>query len=82
MSQPQARIRASKFTLGGALAVLVGAVMAVVFALQPWRECPEDDVAAGCVALPQDTAGIILGLVILVGGLVLLFVGARRRQQA
>lgn len=69
------------YTLGGATAVIAGVVMAVVFALQPWRECPEDDVAAGCVALPQDTAGMMLGLVILGGGLVLLFVGARRRRQ-
>lgn len=82
MSQSQVKIRASKYALGGALAVLVGAVMAVVFALQPWRECPEDDVAAGCAALPQDTAGMIVGLVILLGGLVLLFVSARRRRQA
>lgn len=82
MSQAQAKIRASKYTLGGATAVIAGVVMAVVFALQPWRECPEDDVAAGCVALPQDTAGMMLGLVILGVGLVLLFVGARRRRQA
>ncbi len=81
MSQSQAGIRASRFMLGGALAVLVGVVMAVVFALQPWRSCPEDDVAAGCVALPQDTAGMLLGLVVLGTGLALLFVGARRRRQ-
>lgn len=81
MSQAQARIRASKSTLGGATAVIAGVVMAVVFALQPWRECPEDDVAAGCVALPQDAAGLMLGLVILGVGLVLLFVGAQRRRQ-
>lgn len=81
MSRSQARIRASMYTLGGATAVIAGVVMAVVFALQPWRECPEDDVAAGCVALPQDTAGMMLGLVNLGVGLVLLFVGARRRRQ-
>lgn len=81
MSQSQARIRASKYTLCGAFAVVLGVVMTVVFALQPWRSCPEDDVAAGCVALPQDTAGMMLGLVVVGGGLVLLFVGARRRRQ-
>jgi len=81
MSQSQAKIRASKYALGGAKAAVAGVVMAVVFALQPWRECPEDDVAAGCVALPQDMAGMMLGLVILGVGLVLLFVGARRRRQ-
>lgn len=81
MSQSHVKIRVSTYALVGAFAVLAGAVMAVVFALQPWRECSEDDVAAGCVALPQDTAGMIVGLVILVGGLVLLFVGARRRRR-
>lgn len=81
MSPSQAKIRASKYTLCGAFAVAVGGVMAAVFALQPWRSCPEDDVAAGCVALPQDTAGMMLGLVVLGGGLVLLSVGARRRRQ-
>lgn len=82
MGQSQARIRASKYMLSGALAALVGVVIAVVFALQPWRECPEDDVAAGCVALPQDTAGLILGVVVLGVGLVLLVIGAglRRRE--
>ncbi len=81
MSQSQAIIRASKYTLCGAFVVVLGVVMTVVFALQPWRSCPEDDVAAGCVALPQDTAGMMLGLVVVGGGLVLLFVGARRRRQ-
>lgn len=80
MSQSQARIRASKYMIGGALAALVGVVMAVVFGLQPWRECPEDDVAAGCVALPQDTAGMMLGVVVLGVGLVLLVTGARMRR--
>lgn len=82
MGRSQARIRASRYTLGGALAALVGVVMAVVFALQPWRECPEDDVAAGCVALPQDTAGLMLGVVVVGVGLVLLVIGAgiRRRE--
>lgn len=56
MSQSQAQIRASKYALGEAKAAAAGVVMAVVFALQPWRECPEDDVAAGCVALPHDMA--------------------------
>lgn len=81
MSRSQARIRASTHTLGGAFAVVVGVVMAVVFALQPWRSCPEDDVAAGCAALPQDVTGMILGLILLGGGLVLLRVGARRHRQ-
>lgn len=81
MSQSPPNVRASKYTLGGAFAVVVGVVMAVVFAMQPWRSCPEDDVAAGCAALPQDVTGMMLGLALLGGGLVLLFVGARRRQQ-
>lgn len=81
MSRSRAKIRASTYTLGGASAAIAGVVMAGIFALQPWRECPEDDVAAGCVALPQDSAGMTLGLVILGVGLVLLFVGARRLRQ-
>lgn len=35
--------------------------LATRVAPEPWRECLEDDVAAGCVALPQDTAGTCWG---------------------
>lgn len=81
MLRPPSENSASKFTAGGALAVVVGVAMVIVFALQPWRSCPEDDVAAGCRALPQDVAGIMLGLVLLGVGLVLLWVGASKRRQ-
>lgn len=81
MSQPQAKTRISNYILVGALATFVGVVTAVVFALQPWRSCPEDDVAAGCVALPQDTAGLLVGVAVFLVGLVLLAVGAARRRR-
>lgn len=81
MSQSLAKIHSFRYVVGGALTVLLGTLLTVVFALQPWRTCPEDDVAAGCAALPQDLVGMMLGLVLLGGGLVLLLVGAQRRRQ-
>lgn len=81
MTEQRAGITASTYTVSGLVTVLAGIVVAVVFALQPWRTCPEDDVAAGCSALPQDVAGVMLGLVVLGGGLVLLLVGAQKRRQ-
>lgn len=69
-----------KYTVGGAAIAVVGLALMALFALQPWRSCPEDDVAAGCRALPQDTAGLVLGLVLLMVGVALLIAGALNRR--
>lgn len=79
MPRTPARSSAVTYTVVGASVALVGAGMTVVFFLQPWRTCPEDDVAAGCVALPQDTAGMVIGFFLLIGGLILLAAGVSRR---
>ncbi|WP_143738900.1 hypothetical protein [Microbacterium sp. Yaish 1] len=71
--------RISRNVAVGAVTVLVGVVLAIVFALQPWRICPEDDVPAGCAALPQDVLGMMLGMCIILGGAAALVVGSLRR---
>jgi hypothetical protein len=78
MAQPQ---RDVKYVVGGALTAAVGMTLAVLFALQPWRVCPEDGDAAGCRALPQDTAGLSVGLILFMVGFVLLVAGARMHRQ-
>jgi hypothetical protein len=68
-------------TVIGALAGLVGLVVAFVFFLQPWRSCPEDDSPTGCVALPIDTTFMVLGLIVAVAGLILFVVGRSVRAR-
>ncbi len=47
----------------------------MVFALQPWRVCPEDDAPAGCVALPHDTAVMMIGIGLFLFGILTLVIG-------
>lgn len=71
----------SRYGAVGAVTVLVGMVLAIVFALQPWRTCPEDDVPAGCAAIPQDVLGMMLGVFIILGGAAVLVFGSLRRRE-
>ncbi|MDF2563557.1 MAG: hypothetical protein K0R99_5003 [Microbacterium sp.] len=73
--------RISRSVAVGTVTILVGIVLAIVFALQPWRTCPEDDVPAGCAALPQDVLGMMLGVFIILGGAAVLLVGSLRRRK-
>jgi hypothetical protein len=56
---------------GAASTAAVAAVVTFVFLLQPWRTCPDDDASAGCPALPQDAAVVMVAgtvaLVALIG---------------
>ncbi|RIJ50967.1 hypothetical protein DZG00_10670 [Clavibacter lycopersici] len=64
--------------LGAALAV-VGTAITVLFFLQPWRSCPEDDTAAGCGMLAGDAAVMAAAVVMTLLGVTLVLAGALRR---
>lgn len=53
--------RAMAITVGGMGA---SAAWVLLFIMQPWRSCPDDDVPAGCPALPRDTALLMVGIVV------------------
>lgn len=46
--------------------IVVSALWSIVFALQPWRVCMEDDSAMGCPALPRDTILMTIGVVVFI----------------
>lgn len=62
----------------------IGALLTVTFLLQPWRSCPYEDTAAGCVMLPGDALMMTAGLLVAVIGAGALAVGlvARSRTSA
>ncbi len=56
----------------------VAAVVTFVFLLQPWRTCPDDDAPAGCPALPQDAAVVMVAGTVVMVALVVAVVAAVR----
>lgn len=52
----------------GSVLIFVGAVMFIVYLVQPWRSCDYDDVAAGCTVLPADVAGLTAAALVIVLG--------------
>jgi len=67
--------------VSASFAVVSFGVMVVFFA-QPWRTCPDDDVAAACPALPQDAAVMTVAGVVTLLSLLLLVVGLAARSQS
>lgn len=67
---------------GSGVLLGIGALLAVVFFLQPWRSCSYEDTAAGCAMLPGDAAVMTAGLLMAIigaGGLTVGFVSRYRR---
>jgi hypothetical protein len=73
MSDPRRTVR-RLVGLGAGICV-VAAVVAFVFLLQPWRSCPDDDVPAGCPALPEDAAVVSVALIVMLLSAVVTVVG-------
>ncbi|PRZ03060.1 hypothetical protein BCE75_11528 [Isoptericola sp. CG 20/1183] len=68
---------------GAASTAAVAAVVTFVFLLQPWRTCPDDDAPAGCPALPQDAAVVMVaGTVALIALFVMVVAAVARRDAA
>lgn len=66
---------------GSGVLMGIGALLAVVFFLQPWRSCSYEDTAAGCAMLPGDAAVMTAGLLVAIigaGGLTVGLVGRSR----
>ena len=49
---------------GSALVALVGAIVTVVYFLQPWRSCDYEDTSAGCAMLPVDATVMAVSAVV------------------
>lgn len=71
------RLRITLIVLGAVL-MLVGVVLTVVYLFQPWRSCPYDDSPAACAMLPGDFAvmsasmlGVVVGAIVLTAALIL-----------
>jgi disulfide bond formation protein DsbB len=66
-------------TIAGGATALLGFAIAFLFLLQPWRSCAEDDSPTGCVALPQDTAVMMVALIVALLGLLAYLLGRSER---
>lgn len=65
----------------GAILLLAGASVAVLFLMQPWRSCDYGE-PADCTATPMDATMMMLGIGVAIIGLLLLGAGVARRHAA
>ncbi|MCZ2260992.1 MULTISPECIES: hypothetical protein [unclassified Isoptericola] len=76
------RTRASTFMLvGGILLAVLGAVVSVVFFMQPWRTCPDDDVPAACPMLPLDASIMTTAMVVTLFATAVAIAGAAGKRR-
>ncbi|MEL7976386.1 hypothetical protein AAG589_11025 [Isoptericola sp. F-RaC21] len=76
------RTRASTVMLvGGTSLALLGAVVSVVFFMQPWRTCPDDDVPAACPMLPLDASIMTAAMVVTLFATAVAVAGAAGRKR-
>lgn len=52
--------------VGGAALAGIGAVVSVVYLLQPWRTCPDDDAPAACPMLATDASVLAVAMLVTV----------------
>jgi len=67
--------------VGGTSLAVLGAVVSVVFFMQPWRTCPDDDVPAGCPMLPVDAAVMEAAMVVTLFATAVAIAGAMGRRR-
>jgi hypothetical protein len=77
-----ALVRKDPSLLAGAALALVGTAVTVLFSLQPWRSCAEDDTAAGCAMLAGDAAVMAAAVGVTLLGAILMLAGALRRWRS
>ncbi|WP_422114564.1 hypothetical protein [Brachybacterium sp. UNK5269] len=56
-----------------------GAVVCLVYVVQPWRSCSYEDTSAGCAMLPQDAAVMGVAMLITVIAFLVLTLGIAAR---
>ncbi len=67
--------------VGGTTLAVLGAVVSVVFFMQPWRTCPDDDVPAGCPMLPLDAAIMEAAMVVTLFATAVAIAGAAGKKR-
>lgn len=67
--------------IGGTTFAIIGAVVSVIYFLQPWRTCPDDDAPAGCPMLPDDAAIVTAAMVVTLFAAVVAIAGAASRKR-
>lgn len=60
---------------------IVGAVATVIYFLQPWRTCPDDDVPAGCSMLPHDAAIMTAAMFVALSAAAVAIAGAASQRR-
>ena len=67
--------------VGGTTLAVLGAVVSVVFFMQPWRTCPDDDVPAACPMLPLDAAVMEAAMVVTLFATAVAIAGAAGKKR-
>ncbi|MFD6137989.1 hypothetical protein [Isoptericola sp. NPDC060257] len=76
------RTRSSTVMLvGGTSLAILGAVVSVVYFLQPWRTCPDEDSSAGCAMLPLDASIMSAAMVVTLFATAVAIAGAMGRRR-
>ncbi|MFF2452964.1 hypothetical protein [Isoptericola sp. NPDC058082] len=76
------RTRASTVMLvGGTALAVLGGVVSVVFFMQPWRTCLDDDVPAGCPMLPLDASIMEAAMIVTLFATAVAIAGAIGRRR-
>ncbi|MFC7876616.1 hypothetical protein [Isoptericola sp. NPDC057391] len=76
------RTRASTVMLiGGTTLAVLGAVVSVVYFLQPWRTCSYEDSSAGCAMLPLDASIMTAAMLVTLVATAVAIAGAAGRRR-
>ncbi|GAB6939665.1 hypothetical protein JCM11754A_31920 [Isoptericola variabilis] len=67
--------------VGGTALAVVGAVVSVIYFLQPWRTCPDEDSSAGCAMLPLDASIMSAAMVVTLFAMAVAITGAAGKKR-
>ncbi|GAA1717818.1 hypothetical protein GCM10009809_12180 [Isoptericola hypogeus] len=67
--------------IGGTTFAIISAVVSLIYFMQPWRTCPDDDAPAGCPMLPDDAAIMTAALVVTLFATAVAIAGAASRRR-
>jgi hypothetical protein len=76
------RARPAVVAAGGLSIALLGAAVALVYVLQPWRSCDYEDTSMGCSMLPLDATIMTVALLSVPVGLAIFVLGRIRARRA
>lgn len=67
--------------IGGTTLAVLGAVVSVVYFMQPWRTCSYDDVPAACSMLPLDASIMSAAMLVTLFATAVAVAGAMGRRK-